>query len=542
LKSRKIHTLILIPLLGLVFLATSVGGQIIGSKLVPSTGFVNVSSTVYYVVSKDGIYTVLSDSSGEIARNANAVTIINQAITLANTISGSVLITNGTYSLSSNINMKSNIAVYLQLGVTLSVTAFAPSSRQGIINFNGVTNARFVTATNPTSESSYPQVIGAATSNNEFGVLMSGTTYCTVGKINFHNIGGYGLCIYNSNCNVFNGTYVHGFVKVGGGYHMGVTIRWGAYNRLINIHADAELNPNANQVLYMGGEGPVTYNEIRGGIYENCGKSHVSYWCTESDATVPGDAHYGWYIDHNLCVGTIFRTARATGDATGLKLNTATNSHIGIDWDGTINPIYTIDCNVGFDMADGNVNSGGNHGNIVYANIINCRKGTDWQTQQPFTYGTQQNVQNNTVYFDVDGINSNYPMTGETGYMAFAFAGFWPLSGSLGGQWVQNNTIHLKARNCQYGVVFTGWDQPQSATQEARYNTFYLDVDNISRHAIYWMGGPNGCGGYGRWNTFYGYWRSTLPGNCPDVPNAAYVYSDPDVGEAVVATNTFNPS
>jgi hypothetical protein len=479
-----------------------------------------------YIVSKDGIYTVLSGSSGEIDRNTDALTIIQEAITDANAIKGSILIENGPYSLSSNINMKSNIAIYLQLGVTLTNTGFSPSSRKGIINFSSVTNVTLEPETEPPSESSYPQVIGGDTTASECGVNLASSTYCTIGKIAISNTGWYGLCIYSSSHNTFDGTYVHDCALKGssssGGGHL-IAIRSGSYNKLLNVHADCDKIANTDHALYLGGEGAVTYNEIRGGIYENSGFSHATYWCSDD-----GDC------DRNLCVGTIFRNClgnAADNHASAFKLNAATNSRVGIDWDGTINPVYFVNCKIGMTMGDGSGRTG-NYGNIIYAIIRNCYKCSEWETQ------ASKSVQLNEVHLDIDLDTVNYPNTPVSGSpsctYAFDFGGFHDISGS---SWIQNNTIYLKVRNCQYGVVFSGWDTSESANQEARYNTFYLDVDNIANWAIYWMSGSNG---YGRWNTFYGNWKSAKTGNCGSIPNANYVQTD--VGTAVVATNTFNPS
>lgn len=523
-KWREAHAFGIAILLFLVFLTNSLGnGQITRSKRVPSTGLVNVHSSALYVVSKDGIYTVLSGSSGEITRSTDAIIIVNQAIALANTISGSVLIMNGDYSLSDNVEMKSNIMVYVQLDVTFIVT-YTPTAAEGVLDFRGVTNAHFITETEPADEGSYPRIIGKGTSNDEFGILMTSlsgirTTYCSVGKIAFSNIGGDGICLRYADRNELNGTYVRGFARTSGSNHQGLTIRAGSYNKLINCHINAEKGQYANHPLYLGGEGPVTYNEIRGGIYENSSSTHATYWCAEPD---------GGIIDHNVCVGTVFRGCRSGGYSTALKLNAATNSRIGIEGDGTINPVILVDCQIGLMMGDGNRNAGGNHGNVIYAIVRNCRKGSEWLTQ------FNNNVENNTVYLDVDVDTANYPATGEVGYTAFDFGGFWA---TVDPAYVQYNTIHLQARNCQYGVVFAGWDAPQTETQEARYNTFYLDANAVSRYAIYWF---SDCGGYGRFNTFNGTWRSSLSGNCGSIPNADYVYTD--VGTAVVATNTFNPA
>jgi len=503
---RKIHALDLTVLLCLVFLTTSTGnGQVTGDIQIRSTGLIDFHTSLLYTVSKDGIYTVLSDSSGEIARNTDAITIINLAITLANTISGSVLIMDRDYSLSGSISMKSNVWVYVQLGVTFTVTAFSYTSRRGIVDFRGVTNAHFVTQSEPANESAYPVVNCLGTSNYECGVLFTSySTYCSIGKIRFNGAGGYGICIAGADHNICNGTYIYGYAKAGGGNHQGITIRYGSYNKLVDCHADGLHYANANNALYFGAEGPVTYNEVIGGIYENSGYSHAIYWCSES----------GKPVDHNKAIGGISKGCRVNGASCGFKLNPAANSEI--NW--TI-----IDCNIGLEM--GNGGEGGNHGNIINVKIINCRKGSEWWTQRADT-----NVENNEVHIDVDVDLVNYPATGEVGFFAFDFGGWQTTTNAF----VQNNRIYLKARNCQNGVGFAGWDDPMTETQEARYNTFYLNVE-VTEHAICWI---SGCGGYGRYNTFNGYWKGSA-GNCGSVPNADYVYTE--VGTAVVATNTFNP-
>jgi len=513
---RKIHALDLTVLLCLVFLTTSTGnGQVTGDIQIRSTGLIDFHTSVLYTVSKDGIYTVLSDSGREIARNTDAITIISQAITLANSVKGSVLITDGDYSLSGNIDMKSNVIVYVRLNVTFTVT-YTPTTTEGILDFRGITNAHFITETEPASESAYPKIIGKGISNNEFGVYMTnGATYCSVGKIAFSNIGGYGICLRNADNNEINGTYVRGFTKAGGSNHHGLTIRAGSYNKLIDCHIDGEHEANTNMALYFGGEGPVTYNEVIGGIYENSGYSHAIYWCSET----------GKPVDHNIAYGGISRGCRAQNVCCGFKLNPATNSIIGKRPDGTLDPWLIYDCGTGLEMGDGG--EGGNKGNLVYVKVINCRKGSDWWTQR-----ANSNVQNNEVHIDVDVDLVNYPATGEVGYLALDFAGWATASNTF----VQNNTIYLKTRNCRWGVVFAGWDDPMTETQEARYNTFYLDVE-ATQYAIYWI---SGCGGYGRYNTFNGYWKGSA-GNCGSVPNADYVYTDNTAWMANIATNTFNP-
>lgn len=514
-KSRKIPTLVLIVLLCLVFLTTSIGsGQIDGSPRIHSTGIIFVHSADYsYTISKDGIYTVLSDSGGEITRNTDAITIINQAITLANTISGSVLIMDGDYSLTDNIDMRSNIMVYVQLNVRLTVTTWSPTSIQGIVDFRGVTNAHFLTETAPSDESAYPEVIGRGTSNNEFGVLMTvlsstRTTHCSVGKIKFSNIGGYGICLRGADNNEINGAYLYGYCMAGGGNHHGLTIRAGSYNKLIDCHVDGLLRRVEGHPLFFGAEGAVTYNEVIGGVYENCGDSHAIYWCAET----------GKPVDHNKAIGGLSRGCRGSSYSCGFKLNPATNSYI--DW-------KIVDCSSGIEMGDGG--AGGNHDNVIYAKIINCRRASEFWTQRASSH-----VENNEIHMDVDG---NDPTeqgygTSENGRFGFAFSG-WDSGGV--NSYVQNNIIYLKVRNCKWGVVFTPYNIPQSETQEARYNTFFLDVD-VTDYAIYWM---SGSGGYGRYNTFNGYWHSILAGNCGSIPNADYVYTE--AGTAVVATNTFNP-
>lgn len=467
------------------------------------------SITATYRVFKENTETVLRDQSAELLRSADSEYIINEALKLGTTTKP-ILIESGTYQIDSNIVMQSNTILALAKGVKIEAT-YTPTTMKGIVDFRGVTNAHFVTETEPASESAYPRVLGKGTSNNELGVLMTSrsgirTTYCSVGKIAFSNIGGDGICLLYADNNELNGTYVYGFAKASGSNHHGLAIRVGSYNKLINCHIDAEKGQYANHPLYLGGEGPVTYNEVIGGIYENSALSHASYWCAEPN---------GGIIDHNVCVGTIFRGCRGEGYATGLKLNAATNSRIGIDSDGTIDPVMLIDCQVGLAMGDGSGVTG-NHGNIIYAIIKNCRKGSEWFTQ------ASNNVENNEIHLDVDGNDPNYPMTGVGGSYAFDFGGFHAISGS---SYVQNNTIYLKARNCINGVVFAGWDTAMSATQEGRYNTFILDVE-ATEYAIYWQ---TGSAGFGRWNKFYGYWYGGV----------ANVSSD--IGQAVIDTNYFYP-
>jgi len=478
-----------------------------------------------YVVYKSGSDTCMRDGTTgtPIACDTSSSYIINRAITDASSIGGgSILVENGDYSLSDNIDMKSNAKVVLQLDVTFTVTSWNPTSRQGILDFRSIINAHFVTETEPADESEYPKVMGGGASN-ECGVWMGGsssirTTNCSVGKIAFSNIGGYGIGLKYADHNELNGTYVHGFAK-GGVYKHGTTLRgYTSYNKLINLHIDGEHGTNTEHPLYFGGEGPVTYNEVLGGIYENSLVSHAIYWCTEGNATIPGDSHYGWFVDHNTAIGGISRGCRGSNYACGFKLNSATNSII--NW--TI-----IDCSLGVAMGDGNKNSGGNHGNVVRAKIWNCNNGIEM-----FVQSSGMHTQNNDVHLDVDVDTVNYPVTGPVGNMAFRFT--W--NTGVVDSHVQYNTIDLKARNYQHGVVFTPYNVPMHETMEGRNNIFNLDVDVANGYAIYWM---PGCGEYGRYNTFNGYWHSNLAGNCSSVPNADYVRSS--VGCDVVATNTFNP-
>lgn len=489
-----------------------------------------------YTISKDGSYTVLSNSGGEISRNLDAVTEINSGILLASGISGSVLISAGSYSLTASIDMKSHATVYVQQGVIFTVTTWSYSSKRGIVDFRGITYASFITETEiggaiptPEDEALYPQIIGLGTNDYEYGAYFSsGSTYCTLGQFKFVDVGGYGVQIYGASHNTLDRTYIYGFCHHGGASHQGIDLRNANYNTINQCHVDGKNwivsgDNGAQHCLYFGGDqGDVAYNTVIGGLYENSGISHAIYWCSDT-----GNVH------HNTAYGGISKNCHGTHPyACGFKCNPANTNRIGIRPDGTIDPWTVIACWTGLEMGDGG--NGGNHDNLVYIKIINCDKASEW-----FTQATGQQVQNNEVHMDIDGNNPNYDKVPSSGGK---YSGRWALCFEQGAaqanSLVQHNIIYLKVRNVYTaGVVIIGWNGNLRQEQQPIYNTIYCDIE-VTQHPIYWAQDSAG----GTYNTFYLQHIVGLTGNCPTIPNAQYVYTDSQSFIPNIATNTFNPS
>lgn len=473
LLTRHGFAVILIVLM-VPILVTAIAAQPLTSVFLQNTGTISYPSSriEYVMINATGTYE-LSPTFQVLSFDINSLTVLNHAITDVSLMKGSVFIYNGTYQVSGTINMRSNVNMTLQDGVSINEIG----SDVPIFSFSSVSNSSIFANSSATIRGA-----GAYSYDSEVAFYLLNCYNITIkaeypNGLAINNIGAEWINTQNINSSLFQNLYGYNWALMGLYAQHGIIIE-GNNNQLINIVSDAGGGDARCPLVIEGQDMPSVNNTVLGGLYENSPHDNGIYvggWLYP----VLGTKIINVTTAHNAASGHSgikLRPASNTtvtgwvsiGDYNGMESGTPYNLTVG----GENNPQGSS-----FNNVSGIVNSPLNCGLILF--IDGCDRGQS--VQYNTYYLTVNNASQPGIWINNNWANTNSSISFNTLYINVTGGQKQAIDFSGSGNSSYNTIFGNFVQNGKSGYTDISFDNIASIN----YNTINVYSTSGNPHGLY---------------------------------------------------------
>jgi len=439
----------------------------------------------------DIIISLDPDRSGNlICDGVNDHVEIQQAIDRLNGEGGGTIFIKycgSNYQVNDFIEMKSNVAIYLDNNVTIQQNRPGVGgdwNHNGTFNFQGSLGSEVENAHVICLERA--RVYGVA-EPYESGVMFEYANFCSVVGLEILNVGQYGMRIIHTEDSYFERIYIHQW-GLSDGSDVGLAL-WGGTHRndFVNLHVDGEDHADAGTCCSITTWGEpfdhTEHNVFLGGVFERSGWSHGIY----IHDNFANDVH----VRYNTFNGIICRgNTGPASNSSGFKFNPGSHNIIeGAVLEGN---------NIGLEV-NAQVIGGITRLNKISATI-----------NDNDVYGIIMGAQDEDTITELNDITATIEGPGNTSRGLI----FYPQGTN---SVIRKNRFNIEIRDCNYGIVFGA---SVAADKLPINNEIYCIIKDSITNGVFFNDGALSVN-----NRFFGYVESvtTVAGipvgtrfDCPD--------------------------